>query len=192
MFYTKIILYCIFILVIISCGRKPISIQKKYSKFKAYELIAANISEEITGNDEVTLIIYAIKDTIPKNSVVNEWIDSMTFDKNNNSLRKNINYELNNFDLLSKERLLFILIETDNDNYASEQLQKLRNVLSEGNYQNYDSLTIHIKKAILDDDLLGVKFYTITELINNSSKTIHFSGVSYFDKYYYKLNYRIE
>ncbi len=182
-------------IVLISCGRKSTSviIQKNYWQFKTGELIADNISEEITGNDELQLLIYHVKDTIPHNILLSEWIDTMMCNKSKNELKKYIDYKLSNSNFPSNPtRLIFILLELDTPTSSVERVMKIREIMIKGNYRFYDSLHTDIKRLIFDDDILGIKFQTLSELYKNQKGSIVFSGINLFDKYYYRLTYEWE
>ena len=182
-------------LLMISCGRRTttVIIQKKLTVFKTTELIADNISEEISGSDELHLMICLVKDTVPKALFLGEWNDSMVFRKQENNMRKEIAFELNTEGLsMDKTKLIFILMESDDLNSIETRANKVKEVLTKANYQYSDSLNIRIRRSIADDDLQELKIYKLLTLLENKNGEITFSGMNLFDKYYYRLNYKWE
>ena len=189
----KSALAVLLVLLFFSCGRKVVPVVVQKQVIKVNELVADNISEDISGDDEVYLLIFQANDSIPNFILQKEWKDSMVFKKVGNQLRKSLNYNLNIKGLpIDKVGLFFILIEMDTPRSINEITEKVKLVLVKENGLYSDSLTSKINDAIYDDDVLETRFYKISELKSNQTGTIVFSGINIFDKYYYRLNYHWE
>ena len=178
-----------------ACNRKiPLQTEsKKPDLFKITSLKADNISEEITGNDEINLMIWLVKDTIPSPYPIKEWQDSLIFNLKDLQLSQKLSIE-HKISLLPLEKtsLVILLMEVDAEKPFKERAKIARKVIQESNYQDYDSLTVQLSRAILDDDLLAISFHKLETLQKTPSGEIVFSGIHLFDKYYYRLKYIFE
>jgi hypothetical protein len=191
----KLILLPLLIIFLYSCTRKvtPPPLVPTYTKFKTLELIADNISENMSGNDEIHLMILLIKDSLSKAIILKEWNDSLIFKTYDSTLSINTNCEKNFSGLLKDNyRFIFLLMEIDTDKSMNERTKKIKDFLAKTNYQNYDSLKIHLNRVIQDDDLLDLNFYNVSHLYKFEEGAIIFNGVNVFDKYYYRLKYKWE
>jgi hypothetical protein len=182
------------ILIIASCNKKTVvtNVQNNYTKFKVTQLIADNLSEDISGNDEIEILIYALKDSIPVAQITKEWTDSIIFEKEKER-SKSIDFEfsINQFPS-NNAQLIFLILESDTTTSIAENSKKIKTVLEKANYKNHDSLEIQINRSIHSDDLLGISFHKLSDLYRTGSGTVVFSGINIFDKYYYRLLYKLE
>jgi hypothetical protein len=179
----NVVFALLFPLLFVACVRKTptTTLRKKPSQIRITSLKADNLSEELTGNDEIHLIIWLLKDSISGRLVLKEWQDTLTFHKSGLSLAKTLQ-ALFPVDSMNMEgtHLLLLLMESDTDRLPEERAAKARNVLELTGYRWTDSLRSKMRDAILDDDLLGLSFYSFSTLEKNTGETIFFSVTNLF------------
>lgn len=183
------------LLVFIGCTRKPMqsSFKQPTRLFRTSELIVDNLSEDITGNDELQLIIFQIKDSVSTPILVNVWQDTLIFNKQSKENIKPVLFQLTILDSNSAtSKLLILLLEIDTHRSPNKRLELVNTVLSNENYENKDSLGVKIEMAIKDDDLLGIKVLKFSAMKEKGMGVIVFSGIHLFDKYHYRLIYQLE
>ncbi len=176
---------------ILSCGRKTTATNtpKKREALKFTELIADNISEDITGEDELYLMILTVKKDTLDSIKVEEWSNYYHFFKDSIRTEK-IYYQLPlKNESLEQTSLYVFLLEIDTIRTAGEIASTIKAVLSEEKYIYSDSLSTKIKLVMKDDDLLGLSHYKLSGLAKNDNGIIVFTGINLFDKYYYRLKY---
>ncbi len=185
-----------FILVMLcSCGRKLPSATPRNtpSVFKITALETTNISEEVTGNDEIHLMLWFIKDSLEA-SFIEEYQDSAIFSKIDSSFSKKLTIQYQTDSLFLKyTRVMILLLEVDQeDRNGQARFEIIEKRLKSAGYHYDDSLQIKLTKEILDDDVLGFSLYQLSELKKNSSGVILFSGMQIFDRYFYRIRYTWE
>lgn len=191
----NIVFALLFPVFFFACARKTptATIRKMPSQIRITSLKADNLSEDLTGNDEIHLMIWLLKDSNSGRLVLKEWQDTLTFRKTDLSLSKTLQARFpadsTNMD---GTYLLFLMMEDDTDQLPEERAAKARKVLESTGYRWTDSLQSKMTNAILDDDLLGFAFYSFSNLEKNTEGTVFFSGVHLFDKYFYRIRYLLD
>lgn len=181
-------------ILFVSCVRKiPTATARKPSQIRITSLKADNLSEELTGNDEIHLMIWLLKDSVSGRLVLKEWQDTLTFRKTDLSLSKTLQarFPVDSTNM-SGTYLLFLVTESDTDRPPQERMAKARKVLEATGYRWTDSLQSKMTDALLDDDVLGLAFYSFSALEKNKQQTLFFSGVHLFDNYFYRLRYLMD
>lgn len=185
------VLGLLLLVLTISCYRKiPTATQRNIpTQININALKSENISEEITGNDEIHWMIWLINDSTTSPYVQQERHDALSFYKEDLIMPKKILFKesFSNPDNLS---LIIVLVELDTEKPLEERISLVRKQLQWANYQPHDSLQSRIYQTLLDDDLLGISFYKLSSL--NPEGQFLFTGVHLFDKYLYKMKYELK
>ena len=140
---------------------------------------AIDLSEDLsrfsTKNDEILVLIYALKDSSSLQAPLlsskhffdaKKWVDSLSFGK---------------WRPMNDQKLIFFFIEQDSD-LSIEQIDPVIRVHYKQLTKYYnDNNYSKIEKYLGDEDLLGVK---VLENINTNFK---FSGIHKLDKYEYQI-----
>jgi len=190
----NLVFVVITLLFTFSCSKKlPIQTQRNIPAIlKITSIKADNLSEELTGNDEIFCMTWFVKDSKEKADIVSRSKDSLIFERTNLGQEKALitSYSIDSL-VFDKEYLIILLTESDTDRSLDEITSIAESVLQKVDYKNKDSVATMLSKKILDDDLLGLVFYKLTDL-QKPTGTIIISGTHLFDKYSYRLSYRLE
>lgn len=188
---VKLAFKLLLLILIFSCGRKiPTSIQgNTASKIRILSIKSDNLSEEITGNDEIHWMVLLVNDSTPNTYVHKVVHDTLSFFQKDLHIPKKIHFE-KSVSNLGHLQLIIILAEADTEISPEERLQRVAKTLQKGNFQPYDSLQTNLYENLLDDDLLGISFYKLSSL--DPEGEFIFQGIHLFDKYYYRIKYQLE
>jgi hypothetical protein len=153
----KTVLGLLLLVLTISCYRKiPTAAQRNIpGKISITSIKSDNISEEITGNDEIHWMIWLINDSTSCPYVQQEVHDTLQFYKNDLFNPKEILFKesfINRNDL----SLIIVLVELDTERSMEERISLVRKQLQWASFQPHDSLRSKIYQTLLDDDLLGI------------------------------------
>ena len=148
-------------------------------KIKHVTLTVSNFSEKMLGigsrADEILLFVYKEQD----DGLDLVWSsEELIFDKDKKSKALAWSKALKKGD-----QYIFILVEKDTDLTIDEVLQKINN-------QAYPFEEDELKKELRDDDLLGVKRWSIDKM--SAVNFIQFWGVHMLDEYEYTLKLVVE
>jgi hypothetical protein len=189
----KIHLLLLFLVFAWACHRKVLTPKpvKNIRKINLTSIRMENLSEEITGNDEIQWIAWLIKDTIPSPVPLKKASDTLTFYKKDLYSDKKVTFE-HTFETTRHLTLLVLLLEIDTRKTPEERVNLIEKELQKANYQPYDSLQTRLSNLLRDDDLLGISFYNLSDLQNQTEGNLHFSGIHLFDKFQYRIRYKME
>jgi hypothetical protein len=190
---AKIIFYCLLVSIsLFSCSKKipTSSIADGPAFLRLTTLKADNISEEVSGEDEIHLMCWLVKDSTPTPIVLREWQDSLVFYKNKIEVYQTLAIQ-DSIHSFYKTKLIILVMEVDTELPFKERAAIVRRCMEENNYEVNDSLKTKIASKILDDDLLSLSFQNISSLAKNESGQILFSGNHLFDNYYYRIAYSL-
>jgi hypothetical protein len=140
---------------------------------------ALNLSEDLTGNDELLLMCYVYNDT-PGLSDPVFWKRFTLHPKNNvRRFGVKVNEEL------ARSPLILFLIEQDSDLPVAIVDSTLRvshhAIRKEFAARNYTAIESYLK----DEDILGIKI--ISSLPQEQALLIHFTGIYKLDKFEYQV-----
>ncbi len=190
----KILFYCFLLVLISSCGRKVLTHPSRNTPylFKINAIKTENLSEEITGNDELQLFVWLVKQDTATPAVLKEWQTAITFDRTELNFFKPLEmvYSFEN-QMFKDITLVSVLIESDTERSIEDQVAILRQMLEKARFLAADSLHFKLNQAVMDDDLLGISFLQLSALQQPAGE-ITFSGTHLFDRYRYKIRYRLE
>ncbi len=156
--------------------------------FRLISLQADNISEEITGNDEIHLMVWHLKDSSGATVILKKGQDSLLFSSLNLSTPQELDFS-DTIRSTAKETLLLLLLEVDTEKPFSQRAEEITLIMQQANYQVTDSLISQLNRSLMDDDILVVGHYHFKPLSYNPSQTIVLEGVHLFDKFRYRLRY---
>lgn len=138
-----------------------------------------NLSENLTGNDEILVICYLYRDSL----TLDEPLFTQKLRINSKNLSRKFQLKLNK-DIVNQSMLLF-LIEQDSETPLQQIDSTLRvnyrDVMVEFKKRNYSG----IEKYLGDEDILGYEM--ISAMDYNAPNLYHFSGVYKLDKFEYWL-----
>lgn len=149
------------------------------------KISAINLSEDLsvlsTKNDELLMLIYELMDSSKLTNPV--LLKQMKLDK---SHRSKVIYWVGDSLIKTKKHLL-VLLEIDSER-SIEQIEPSvrvyhKEISDAFQMKNYNV----IEKYLGDDDILGFKEFTISEIIENGE--IKFIGVNKIDKYEYEIQF---
>ena len=142
-------------------------------------ITSLNLSEDVSGNDEILILCYLDRDTLTLNETL--FQKRLNFPSKNSS--RNFSVKLKE-DISEKPLLLFVL-EQDSD----LPIQKIDSILrishlairKQFNARNYTG----IEQYLEDEDILGIK--AISNLNCAQPYVVNFSGFYKLDKYDYSI-----
>ncbi|MEM8908042.1 MAG: hypothetical protein AAGD05_09375 [Bacteroidota bacterium] len=153
-------------------------------------LVGNNLSEEMTGNDEILLTVFLLyPDTT---SQTEKWdakavlaISPIEFSERGQSEILNDTLMLAN-NLPNEAAYVFTLVELDEFGSAPQVRQRLAKELGKGHFLKKVEGNVW-NSLLADDDFLGLQFYSIDQLQELKHWNILFQGRHLFDRFDYKL-----
>ena len=166
--------------IVLSCSSK-IKTTSGTTRYKSDSLwvtvTSDNLSENLTGNDEILVMCYLYRDSM----TLDELLFGQKLRINAKNLSRKFKLKLHN-DIGDRPMLLF-LVEQDSETPLRQIDSTLRvshrNIMTEFKKGNYSG----IEKYLGDEDVLGYEM--ISAMDYNAPNLYHFSGVYKLDRYEY-------
>ncbi|MBI3510906.1 MAG: hypothetical protein HY064_09580 [Bacteroidetes bacterium] len=158
----------------------------KLSVAVTVENLAEDLSIFATHNDEIVFLVYEFG---PDTNAVPSLLISeyQVFD----SIGEKKEFVSDSFALLANGQLDFVMLEIDG-NKNLEQIEPIVRLNLQKIKRAYETNNDSILTVFFgDDDVLGVDYAPLSTAENGKENEIIVSGVHFFDKYYYRLEYSL-